>query len=175
MKKLRLKTKAAIRMAAVLKTKLGSVETDKGTLNFVDGDELTIGIEVYVAGDDGENVMPEDGEYAFGDQIAVIKDGIVDKIKGSAELAYEDESVNTLIEIIEEAISTFRGEVDSVKEELRRIKTELRVTKEALTKAKLASARDFTNPNPRSTSLSFNESSARSAQAKRVLEGFGIK
>lgn len=188
-KRLRLATTAAIKLAKVMKIKLGSVETDKGTLSFVDGEELAVGIEVYITGEDGQNVMPEDGEYKFGNQIAVIKDGIVEEIKDAEALEGEtpagetpetpEAALDAIVEIIEEAAATIEENVTTVEENLRkelsdnikRIDATLSEIKKVLDKAKLTSKAEFAAPNPKSVGETKGQKGSRAADE---LKKFGL-
>lgn len=64
----------------VLSLAFGEVATDNGTLIF-DGDELAVGMEVFVAGEGDELIPAADGEYVSEDKIFVVKDGVVAEIK----------------------------------------------------------------------------------------------
>lgn len=155
--------RAKIKLAKVLKLDLSSVKTDKGELFFVDADKLDVGVEVFIKDAEGAEIKPEDGEYTFENQIAVVEDGIVTEIKDAAEqtpagkgkgkgkrkgkdsnlpAGTTDEALSAIVEIVEDAVEELRREVKLVR-------GELNVAKEALKRAKLANAHDFANPNLR--------------------------
>lgn len=79
-----------IMLKGMLDIKMGEIATDKATLVF-DGDELEVGKEVFVIGEDGEPIPAEDGEYAADEKVIVVKDGVVAEIKeAEAENAPEN-------------------------------------------------------------------------------------
>lgn len=147
--------RAKIKLAKMLKLDLSSVKTDKGELFFVDADKLDVGVEVFVKDAEGVEIKPEDGEYTFENQIAVVEDGIVTQIKdttgqtpkgksksGNSPATTTDEALSAIVEIVESAVEELRREVKLVR-------GELNVAKEALKRAHLANAHEFANPNLR--------------------------
>lgn len=59
---------------------MGAVATDKGEIHF-EGDDLKAGDEVYLLNEDGEKIIPEDGDYKTKDgKVIRISDGKVSEI-----------------------------------------------------------------------------------------------
>lgn len=73
-------SKFRIAMAEAMKVEFSSIETDKGTL-YYDGDEFEQGIQVWVRDADESLIMPENGDYGYGNKIAVVEDGVVVDIR----------------------------------------------------------------------------------------------
>jgi len=178
-KKVSFGLRAKIKLANMMKVDLASVETDKGELFFVEGDTLEVGTEVFIHDADGADVMPEDGEYKFGDEVAVVKNGVVEEIKSQEDLEVDPEiptALDTLgevvQEIVEEAVAEIKEEVTSeievIKEELKKTRAELNAAKKVLERAKLANAKDFANPNPRAGG------DAPMSKGKAELKKFGL-
>lgn len=71
----------------------GSVNTDKGVINWDGEGELEAGVEVYVVNEDGERAVPEDGDYTTEDgKVIRVEDGKVAEIRDpEAEVAPQDE------------------------------------------------------------------------------------
>lgn len=179
-KKISFGLRAKIKLAKVMKEELASVETDKGELFFVEGDTLEVGTEVFIRDAEGADVMPEDGDYKFGDEVAVVKNGVVEEIKSQAELEVDPEipaALDTLgevvQEIVEEAVAEIKEEVASeievIKEDLRKTKAELSTAKKILERAKLANAKDFANPNPKA-----GGDTPAMSKGKAELKKFGL-
>lgn len=64
----------------LLQVSLGEIKADNGTLIF-EGDEIAVGIEVFVEGEDGELIPAPDAEYLAEDgRKIIVKDGIVSEI-----------------------------------------------------------------------------------------------
>lgn len=135
------------------KIKLGSQETDKGVLQFPDADDLAQGVEVFVVDDEGNFIIPEDGDYAYDDKIAVIENGIVVEIKTGTTTEQQEETPEALEEKVDVVVDVVKDLVDivesmgenvtSVSEELKKVKEENLKLTAIIKKAKLASARDF--------------------------------
>ena len=80
-------------MLRALILKAGEVETDKGRLIY-DGEELTVGTEVFIENLDGEEVeiLPApDGEYKEGEKTYVVADGKISEIREPEQPAEEEE------------------------------------------------------------------------------------
>lgn len=60
--------------------KFGQIETDKGIL-YWDGEELAVGVEVYVDGEEDEKIVAEDGDYKIEGKTIVVVEGKVSEIK----------------------------------------------------------------------------------------------
>lgn len=71
----------------------GSVNTDKGVINWDGEGELEAGVEVYVVNEDGERAVPEDGDYTTEDgKVIRVEDGKVAEIRDpESEVAPQDE------------------------------------------------------------------------------------
>lgn len=98
----------------------GQVSTDKGVLSFDDGDELEVGMEVFLLDEDGQESKPEDGNYETEARIYVIEDGKVAEIQEKEKEdnepenepeeeveAHEDAPAEEAPETVE--VSTFRA------------------------------------------------------------------
>ena len=72
----------------------GSLVTDKGELLY-EGDELEVGKEVFVTGEDGEIVAAEDGEYKVEGKTIVVAEGKVSEIREDEAQDEPAEEVNT--------------------------------------------------------------------------------
>ena len=70
--------------------KCGSVETDKAVLQY-DGEELEVGMEVFVESEEGDVVPAEDGEYVAGEKTYVVSEGKVTEIREKEEETTEEE------------------------------------------------------------------------------------
>ena len=58
-----------------------SVNTDKAVLSWDGEDELQEGVAVYIKDEEGNNLVPEDGEYVAEDKITyVVENGIVREV-----------------------------------------------------------------------------------------------
>lgn len=73
--------------------KFGQINTDKGNLYWEGENDLEIGVEVYVDGEDETKVIAEDGEYVYEDKTIVVVDGKVSEIIEKEEPEVEEESV----------------------------------------------------------------------------------
>lgn len=92
----------------------GQISTDKGILSY-DGDELEVGMEVFLLDEDGQESKPEDGNYETEARIYVIEDGKVAEIQEKEKEDNEPENEpEEEVEAHEEApetveVSTFRA------------------------------------------------------------------
>ncbi|MCD8079648.1 MAG: hypothetical protein LUF04_04305 [Bacteroides sp.] len=77
---MKLKTKIALKLAKELKLDLSSVQLDDITLEYMEEGNLREGYEVFVTDEEGAFILPEDGEYAYGEKTVVIESGIVPSI-----------------------------------------------------------------------------------------------
>ena len=68
----------------------GQVSTDKGILSY-DGDELEVGMEVFIVDEEGNESKPEDGTYATDDKEIVVADGKVSEINDKEDNEPENE------------------------------------------------------------------------------------
>ena len=76
-----------------------SVVTDKGTLQF--DEELKEGVTVRIVDEEGDETVPEDGEYYLGDEdgrTVVVESGVVKEIKEKDETTEEAETEETYSE-----------------------------------------------------------------------------
>ena len=94
--------------------KFSQVETSKGTLYFAE-DEIAVGVEVFVDGENEEKVIAEDGEYVLEDgRTVVVADGKVSEIREKeveeekpveepveVEVEAEEETPETEVEVVE--------------------------------------------------------------------------
>lgn len=89
------KIKAAL--AKALAVAFGQVTTDKGILEWDGEEDLKIGDEVYMTGEDGTRVAAEDGDYTLDDgKVIRVADGkVADIIDSEAEVTPETEEVET--------------------------------------------------------------------------------
>lgn len=139
--------KFRIAMANVMKAKFSSIETDKGTL-YYDGDELEQGVQVWVRDADEALIMPEDGDYGYGNNIAVVEDGVVVEIREAtstntemkAETDPEDvpeipeiktdssgDATNESINALRDAVAGMADVLESTIEDIQRIDTAVSV------------------------------------------------
>lgn len=90
--------------------KFGEISTDKGNLYWEGEDELAVGVEVYVDGEDETKVIAEDGEYIVDEKTIVVVDGKVSEIREKEEPEIEEtvevsaskQKFNKMKEIFEE-------------------------------------------------------------------------
>lgn len=116
--------------------KFAQISTDKGVLLTNEGEDLAVGVEVFV--EDGEEYKKaDDGEYKLDDErIIVVVDGKVSEIK---EVEKEDEKEEEPIVITaaeEEEIEPKVEERDVVKEEIDDLKAEIETLKNEIAEIK---------------------------------------
>jgi hypothetical protein len=118
-----------------VQTKLGSVETENGTLYF-EGEELAQGMAVF---SDAEMTMAmADGEYKMGENVIVVVDGMVSEVKEMEVEAKEEEKEEEVEMSMEEKIQkmfdafgiNLAKQVATIQDEVKAIKTELAKVKE---------------------------------------------
>jgi hypothetical protein len=115
--------------------KLGSVETENGTLYF-EGEELAQGMAVF--SDAEMTTAMADGEYKMGENLIVVADGMVSEVKAvevEAEKEKEEEEVEMSMEQKIQKMFDALGinlakQVATIQDEVKAIKTELAKVKE---------------------------------------------
>lgn len=154
---MKLLTEAKLKLAKMLKLTLGSVSSNKGNLYF-DGDIFDVGTEMFAMNEEGDYILPDDGDYEVGNQILTLANGIVTDIKESGSVSDEpgnmqeevetvsedtevsaDEfntlatAVNTMVSVLEE-IQSDMADFKAQKQSFEAIKTELEAVKLKLAK-----------------------------------------
>lgn len=135
---MKITTKIKLQLRSLL-LKCGSIATDKGEILF-DGEELEVGMEVFVANAEGEIVPAEDGEYVEGDKTYVVAEGKVTEIreKEAEEVVEEVEVAAEEEPEAEPADEPEQSEEESIEDRLARAEAslaEIREGIEALTNA----------------------------------------
>lgn len=123
--------------------KFAAIETDKGTLLTNEGEELAVGVEVFV--EDGEGYKPaEDGEYKYEEKIIVVEGGKVAEIRDAeaeveepaAEVEVEaEEEPAAEVEVIEpqpEERDNYQEQIDALKGEIEALRGEIAELRNAL-------------------------------------------
>ena len=99
--------KLKVALKSILSIKLAEIETDKGILIY-DGEELTVGLDVFTKDENGEIVTAEDGIYVFDIYTITVKDGKVENIEENETEEIEETDVKETetveMEIVEEPI-----------------------------------------------------------------------
>lgn len=106
-RKLKLKTSAKIRLAKMSKHEFASISTDKGELFLVDAEEPAVGVEVYITNEDGENFMPDNGDYVHNGNVISVEDGVITNVEKSEEKQEEmssDEDITLLAEVLKQVV-----------------------------------------------------------------------
>ena len=119
--------------------KFAQISTDKGILLTNEGEELAVGVEVFV--EDGEGYKKaEDGEYKLDDdEIIVVVDGKVSEIKEVEQkvekeeepvvvTAAEDKEIEPKVEerdVVKEQIDGLKSEIEALKNEIADLKNTL--------------------------------------------------
>lgn len=81
---------------------MGTIKTDKAILEY-DGEELEVGVAVYVVDENGERATAEDGEYVTEEEkTIVVADGKVAEIKEKEEEEKPTEELEAEEEVTEE-------------------------------------------------------------------------
>lgn len=108
---MKLVSQAKFKLAKILKLELGSISTNKGELYF-DGDVWDVDTEVFSMDNEGNYVLPEDGDYTVGNQVITVIAGVITEIK-------EPSSINEDGENLEDIPEDIDGEVQVSEEEFR--------------------------------------------------------
>ena len=141
---------------------LEEITTKEGIVLITDTDDLTVGLEVFVDGDEGLEPTP-DGEYTVGESIVTVEGGkivsIVEKpIEQPVETVetIEGPTVDELNAIIEEQKSVIEG----LKAEIENLKVENEELKKKLEEPSASPAEeDFKNqkPNEKEKKIDFSK------------------
>lgn len=122
--------------------KFSEISTDKGVILIQDGDELAVGVDVYVTDENGEWIAAADGEYKLDDErIVVVADGKVSEIR-EVEKEEPAEEVEEIVETEEapaeevvpapEERDEKQEQIDALKEEIAALKAEIEELKARL-------------------------------------------
>lgn len=115
---MKFKTWVKLKALNIAKTEieLGDIATNKGKLYF-DDDEIAEGATVYVIDTTGEYILPDNGDYEYGDNVATVENGIVVSIRpmnGDDTNSGDDTSANLEDAAPEDAPDPETGETVSV-------------------------------------------------------------
>lgn len=122
------------KLAQILKEeiKMSVIKTDKNVLSY-DGDELTVGMPVYILDENGERLAVEDGSYFTEekDEI-VVEDGKVKEIIEVAEVDGADEEPKPEDAPVEEPVEEEKLEEEPVEEPKETEPTEIEKIREEI-------------------------------------------
>ena len=109
--------------------KFEEISTDKGVLLTIEGEELAIGVEVYVPVEDGWEPAA-DGEYKLDDdEIIVVVDGKISEIKEVEQKVEKEEEPIVVTTAEEKEVEPKVEERDVVKEQIDGLKAEIETLK----------------------------------------------
>lgn len=161
---------AKLKLAKMLKIKLGEIDSSKGKLYF-DGDEYSVGTEVYAMDEAGEYVMPENGDYEDGEKTIVVADGVITDIKeasaaGDGDGDGDGKADPKEVEAVAEIVSDLIDELQELKNEVLELKEQHKT---------YTSANEAVKKELKETALKLEEalkgSNGKVVEQKKTLEG----
>lgn len=74
-------TKTKLKLAKKMGLKLAEIKSGDVVLYLLEGEEPEVGSELFVMDDEGNYILPPDGEYEYEDKVLVVAEGIVTEIR----------------------------------------------------------------------------------------------
>lgn len=174
-------TKVKLKLAKMLDISLAEVSTDKGTL-YYDG-ELGLETEVFFIDEDGNYILPPDGEYMEGDRTLTIENGVITKIDDKEQIQKETdvihvpspengedvspEKFNDLLEAFEDLAEKVGATFVELKKQVKENDKKIDSLELELSKATRKSNKEFEDNKPKLVNNKESE--------KDILNKFGIK